>query len=86
LQRLQRLQAAVEIHARAISASMVGSTQRVLVEGTSRKSADELAARTGNNRVVNFAAPSRLNGQMIDVRITSALPHSLRGEVLLTSP
>jgi tRNA-2-methylthio-N6-dimethylallyladenosine synthase len=86
LQRLQRLQAAVETHARAISASMVGSTQRVLVEGTSRKSADELAARTGNNRVVNFAAPSRLNGQMIDVRITSALPHSLRGEVLLTSP
>ena len=86
LQRLQRLQAAVEIHARAISASMVGSTQRVLVEGTSRKSADELAARTGNNRVVNFAAPSRLNGHMIDVRITSALPHSLRGEVLLTSP
>jgi tRNA-2-methylthio-N6-dimethylallyladenosine synthase len=83
LERLQRLQAAVEARAREISAAMVGSTQRVLVEGASRKSASELAARTDNNRVVNFPAPARLNGKMIDVRITAALPHSLRAEVPL---
>ena len=83
LERLQRLQAAVEARAREISAAMVGSTQRVLVEGASRKSASELAARTDNNRVVNFPAPARLSGKMIDVRITAALPHSLRAEVPL---
>ena len=60
---------------------MVGSVQRVLVEGPSRKSPDELAGRTQNNRVVNFAGPPRLIGRMIDLTITSALPHSLRGEV-----
>jgi tRNA-2-methylthio-N6-dimethylallyladenosine synthase len=86
LERLQRLQAAVEARAREISAAMVGSVQRVLVEGVSRKSASELAARTDNNRVVNFPAPERLNGQMIEVRITAALPHSLRAEVPLIAP
>jgi tRNA-2-methylthio-N6-dimethylallyladenosine synthase len=86
LERLQRLQAAVEARAREISAAMVGSVQRVLVEGVSRKSASELAARTDNNRVVNFPAPERLNGQMIEVRITAALPHSLRAEVPMIAP
>jgi tRNA-2-methylthio-N6-dimethylallyladenosine synthase len=86
LERLQRLQAAVEARAREISAAMVGSVQRVLVEGISRKSTAELAARTDNNRVVNFPAPERLTGQMIDVRITAALPHSLRAEVPLIAP
>jgi tRNA-2-methylthio-N6-dimethylallyladenosine synthase len=86
LARLQQLQAAIEAHARTISASLVGSVQRVLVEGTSRKSGDELMGRTECNRIVNFAAPARLVGQMVELRITAALPHSLRGEVLLTAP
>jgi tRNA-2-methylthio-N6-dimethylallyladenosine synthase len=81
LERLQRLQAATDAHARAISDAMVGSMQRVLVEGPSRKDPDELAGRTSNNRVVNFAAPPGLIGRMIDVAIVSAFPHSLRGEV-----
>jgi tRNA-2-methylthio-N6-dimethylallyladenosine synthase len=81
LARLQQLQAAIEAHARTISASRVGSVQRVLVEGPSRKSAEELMGRTECNRIVNFAAPARLVGRMIDLRITEALPHSLRGAV-----
>ena len=80
---LARLQKRVEEQAMTISQSMEGSVQRILVEGRSRKNADELAGRTENNRVVNFAAPARLIGQFVDVRITSALPHSLRGEVLV---
>jgi tRNA-2-methylthio-N6-dimethylallyladenosine synthase len=83
LARLARLQSATDAAARAISASMVGSVQRVLVDGRSRKDPDELAGRTGNHRVVNFAAPPRLIGTMVDVRIVAALPHSLRGEVVL---
>jgi tRNA-2-methylthio-N6-dimethylallyladenosine synthase len=55
--------------------------QRVLVEGPSRKDAAELAGRTENNRVVNFPGDPRLVGQMIELRVTDALPHSLRGEV-----
>jgi tRNA-2-methylthio-N6-dimethylallyladenosine synthase len=81
LARLQRLQATIDTHARAISQSMVGTVQRVLVEGPSRKDPAELAGRTGNNRVVNFAGAPRLIGELIDLHITSALPHSLRGEV-----
>ena len=83
LARLQRLQAATDARARAISETMVGSVQRVLVEGPSRKDPNELAGRTANNRVVNFAGPARLIGRMIDVAIVSAFPHSLRGEVPL---
>jgi tRNA-2-methylthio-N6-dimethylallyladenosine synthase len=81
LERLQRLQAATDAHARRISASMVGSLQRVLVEGPSRKDPGELAGRTENNRVVNFAGDPGLVGQLLALRITSALPHSLRGEL-----
>jgi tRNA-2-methylthio-N6-dimethylallyladenosine synthase len=81
LARLQRLQAAINDHAGAISASMVGSTQRILVEGPSKRDPNELHGRTGNNRIVNFAGAAALIGQMIDVRITDAFPHSLRGRV-----
>ena len=58
---------------------MVGSTQRVLVEGTSRKDESELSGRTDNNRVVNFKASPRLIGDFINIVITEALPNSLRG-------
>lgn len=81
LARLQRLQSTIDANARRISQEMVGSTQAVLVEGPSRKDATELAGRTGNNRVVNFAGSPRLIGQLIDLTITAALPHSLRGQV-----
>jgi tRNA-2-methylthio-N6-dimethylallyladenosine synthase len=83
LARLHRLQAAIDAHAGRISAAMVGTVQRVLVEGPSKKDAAELTGRTANNRIVNFAAPPRLIGAMVDVRITQALPHSLRGEVVV---
>jgi tRNA-2-methylthio-N6-dimethylallyladenosine synthase len=82
LQRLQRLQARLEGFAREISESMVGSTQRVLVEGPSRRNPEELQGRTENNRMVHFAGPARLVGRMIDLRIAVAYPHSLRGEVV----
>ncbi|MCC7120847.1 MAG: TRAM domain-containing protein, partial [Gammaproteobacteria bacterium] len=59
------------------------SLQRVLVTGHSRKNARELAARTANNRVVNFAGEATLIGGFVDVRITAALPNSLRGEACL---
>ena len=86
LVRLQKLQQQLDNQAAAVSASMIGSTQRVLVEGASRKSPAELAGRTPNNRVVNFplnfpGAPA-LHHSYVDVRITAALPHSLRGELV----
>jgi tRNA-2-methylthio-N6-dimethylallyladenosine synthase len=83
LARLQRLQLAIESNARRISASRVGTMQRILVEGRSKKDPAELMGRTECNRVVNFdggPTATRLVGQMIDVAITQALPHSLRGE------
>ena len=83
LRRLQRLQAALEVHVRRIGESRVGTVQRILVEGPSRKDPDELMGRTECNRIVNFQGPPRLVGQMIDVVVTQALPHSLRGEVRL---
>lgn len=82
LQRLQHLQAVLEENVRRIGESRVGTVQRILVEGPSRKDASELMGRTECNRIVNFPGPQRLAGQMVDVRITQALPHSLRGEVL----
>ena len=82
LKRLQHLQAVLEDNVRRISASRVGTVQRILVEGPSRKDANELMGRTECNRIVNFAGPARLVGQMVDVTITQALPHSLRGEVV----
>ena len=81
--RLHRLQARINEMAQAISEAMVGSRQRILVEGHSKKNANELAGRTENNRVVNFAGPPSLIGQMVDVDITGALAHSLRGRLAL---
>jgi tRNA-2-methylthio-N6-dimethylallyladenosine synthase len=83
LERLQRLQARLNGQAQAISDAMVGTRQRILVEGPSKKDPGELSGRTENNRVVNFAGPQRLVGQLIDVTITAALPHSLRADAVL---
>jgi tRNA-2-methylthio-N6-dimethylallyladenosine synthase len=80
--RLQRLQARLQQFHDEYSAAMVGTVQRVLVEGHAKKDATELAARTENNRVVNFAGPARLIGHYVDVTVTHAYPHSLRGEVV----
>ena len=81
--RLARLQARLNELAQAVGRNMVGSVQTVLVEGTSKKDPAELAGRTSNNRVVNFSGPARLIGHMVDVEITQAMPHSLRGEVMI---
>ena len=81
-QRLARLQARINGMAAAISAGMVGSVQRILVEGPSKKDPADLAGRTENNRVVNFPGGSELVGRFVQVRVTRALPNSLRGELL----
>ena len=78
-QRLQILQARINQQAHDISQSMVGTTQRVLVEKTSKKSGRQVAGRTENNRWVNFDAAASVIGQFVDVVITEALPNSLRG-------
>ena len=79
--RLQRLQGLVDAQARVISESLVGTRQRILVEGHARRDARELKGRTECNRTVNFEGAERLIGEMIDVTITRALTHSLRAEV-----
>jgi tRNA-2-methylthio-N6-dimethylallyladenosine synthase len=78
-----RLQDLVNRQAARISQAMVGSTQRILVEGESRKDPNQLAGRTENNRVVNFDGAPRLVGTFIDVVITEALSNSLRGRVVM---
>jgi tRNA-2-methylthio-N6-dimethylallyladenosine synthase len=83
LQRLQHLQAALEANVARISASRVGTVQRILVEGASKRDATELMGRTECNRVVNFVGQPRLVGQMVDVAITEAKAYTLRGEVLV---
>ncbi len=80
-QRLTKLQAQIEAQAQRVNQAMVGTVQRVLVEGHARKNAEELAGRTDNNRIVNFAGQPRLIGQFVEVTVTQALPHSLRGEI-----
>ena len=84
--RLARIQSAIDASAKAISGRMVGGVESILVEGASRKNSRELAGRTSNNRTVNFSGADRLVGKLVDVRITAALAHSLRGEVLVTEP
>lgn len=79
-ERLARLQRLLSHQARVIGRRMVGTKERVLVERTSRKDPTELAGRTANNRVVNFAGPSSLIGGFVDLTVTQALPNSLRGE------
>jgi tRNA-2-methylthio-N6-dimethylallyladenosine synthase len=85
LARLQQLQARIEAQARAIGEARVGTVQRVLVEGPSRKDPSELMGRTQCNRIVNFKGAARLVGRLVDLTITHALPHSLRGEVVLAA-
>src|SRR3954470_9257700 len=80
-QRLQRLQALLDRQHREASEAMVGTAQRVLVESISRKRDSELAARTANNRVVNFPGGRALIDTFVDVRISAVLAHSLRGEL-----
>jgi tRNA-2-methylthio-N6-dimethylallyladenosine synthase len=82
LDRLHRLQAQLGLQSRKISQQMVGSVQRVLLEGASKKSAEELSGRTDNNRVVNLAGGAGLDGHFVNVRITEARSHSLRGELV----
>ena len=82
MKRLHRLQKAITQSARAISDSRLGTVQRLLVEGPSRKDPDELSGRTECNRMVSFQGAPRLIGQMVDVTITEVNSHSLRGEVL----
>ncbi|MBY0267151.1 MAG: TRAM domain-containing protein, partial [Burkholderiales bacterium] len=71
-----------DAQAHAISRSMVGTRQRVLVEGIARRNAAELAARTDNNRVINFAGPRELIGTFTEITVTDALAHTLRGETV----
>lgn len=82
LRRLQTLQAVIDRQAKRLSEALVGTTQRLLVEGPSRRDSTELTGRTECNRSVNFPGPARLVGQMIDARITAAYSHTLRGEVV----
>ncbi len=81
LARLRRLQAKIAAQAAAISSTMVGTVQQVLVEGPSRKDPGEWAGRSANNRTVNFGGHGELAGKFADVRITEALTHTLRGEL-----
>jgi tRNA-2-methylthio-N6-dimethylallyladenosine synthase len=86
LKRLERLQSLLESNGRKISESMVGSVQRIIVEGPSKKNPSELQGRTENNRVVNFEGgpnSKRLIGQMLDLNIVKAYPNSLRGELVI---
>jgi tRNA-2-methylthio-N6-dimethylallyladenosine synthase len=86
--RLTTLQNAINFHAAKISAAMVGTTQRILVTGTSKKNPDELTGKTENMRQVNFAGDSKLEltGQFVDVVITAALTNSLRGRLQAPLP
>ncbi|HWI80601.1 tRNA (N6-isopentenyl adenosine(37)-C2)-methylthiotransferase MiaB [Ramlibacter sp.] len=86
LKRLQQVQAAIDGNMRRISERRVGTVQRILVEGPSRKNPQELAGRTECNRMVNFEGPAQLVGRMIDVRITATSSHALRGEALAAQP
>ena len=78
---LADLQTLLRRQAEGIARRMVGTTQRVLVTGRSKKDASQLAARTENNRVVNFEGPWQLVGGFADVTINEALPNSLRGSL-----
>jgi tRNA-2-methylthio-N6-dimethylallyladenosine synthase len=83
-ERLTRLQAVLNANAKKINDAMVGSVQRVLVEKTSRKNANELTGRTENMRYVNFPGHTRLIGQFVDVVVTEAMSNSLRGRLKMS--
>jgi tRNA-2-methylthio-N6-dimethylallyladenosine synthase len=80
--RLERLQDIIRGYSETISENMVGTIQRILVEGESKKNSLQMMGRTENNRIVNFAGHSRLAGQFVDVTITEALRNSLRGRMV----
>jgi tRNA-2-methylthio-N6-dimethylallyladenosine synthase len=82
LQRLRQLQERLDAHEARIGAGMVGSVQQVLVEGPAQRDAGELMGRCSNRWAVNFAGPATLAGQLVPVRITACLRHTLRGEWL----
>ncbi len=88
LARLQRLQNEIGDYAKSVAQNMIGTTEKVLVEGLSIKDPSELFGRTENNRIVNFKAPtgsrSRLIGQMVDIDITHSFTNSLRGDVAMS--
>ncbi len=89
LARLQRLQKVIADNTRRYSDAMLDTVQRILVEGPSKKNANEFQGRTETNRVVNFEVgpqADRLIGQFIDVKITASNPYSLRGDAVLHSP
>ena len=83
LKRLHQVQSTIDANMRRISEGLQGSTQRILVEGLSKRDTTELMGRTECNRAVNFAGPARLIGQLVDVRVTETRTYSLRGEVLV---
>jgi len=83
-ERLYLLQNRITQMAQQISRQMFDTEQRILVEGPSKKNPMELRGRTENNRVVNFVGPHTVIGQFVDVRITEALPNSLRGDLIRT--
>ena len=85
MSRLGRLQEKLDAQANQIAERMVGTRQRILVQGLSRRDAGELAGRTTDNRVVNFRGDTRLVGQFVDVTVTAALSHTLRGEIRATA-
>jgi tRNA-2-methylthio-N6-dimethylallyladenosine synthase len=87
LARLQRLQAVIVANTKQYSQDMVGTVQRILVEGPTKKNAAEMQGRSENNRVVNFDGgpdAARLIGQMLDVTITESYAYSLRGELMVS--
>ena len=83
LKRLQHLQGVIDGNMKRISESRLGTVQRILVEGVSKRDSNELMGRTECNRAVNFAGPARLIGQLVDVQVTETRTYSLRGEVVL---
>ena len=83
--RLERFQNRINEMAITISNNMIGTVQRVLVEGQSKKNPLQMQGRTENNRVVNFIGHPRLAGHFVDVLIAEALPNSLRGRIVEAS-
>jgi tRNA-2-methylthio-N6-dimethylallyladenosine synthase len=84
-QRLARLQTQLDAQSLVISRTLVGTVQRVLVERHARKDSSELAGRTHCNRWVNFSGPASLLQRFVDVVVTEARPHSLRGRLHLAA-
>ena len=80
--RLKRLQDRIAEQEAGVAQAMLGTTQRALVEGVSKKDKQELAARTDNNRVVNFSGAAEMIGGFVEVKITQVVRHTLRGELV----